>query len=249
MTTRDQLLAYCNQLLDVSAWNDYAPNGLQVEGKPGIQRVITGVTACADLIEAAVHWQADAIIVHHGFFWKNEPAVITGMKYRRIAQLIKHDINLLAYHLPLDAQPEFGNNAALSEQIGLKNILPFGSMRLSLAGDLPKPIEVSELGHRLERVLGRPPLIVGPQDKLIKRIGLCTGGAQDGIIEAVHLGLDAFISGEISERTTHIAREEGVTYFAAGHHATEREGIRRLGLKLAEHFDLDVRFVDVANPV
>lgn len=249
MTTRDQLLAYCNQLLDVSAWNDYAPNGLQVEGKPEIQRVITGVTACADLIEAAVHWQADAIIVHHGFFWKNEPAVITGMKYRRIAQLIKHDINLLAYHLPLDAQPEFGNNAALSEQIGLKNILPFGSMRLSLAGDLPKPIEVSELGHRLERVLGRPPLIVGPQDKLIKRIGLCTGGAQDGIIEAVHLGLDAFISGEISERTTHIAREEGVTYFAAGHHATEREGIRRLGLKLAEHFDLDVRFVDVANPV
>lgn len=249
MTTRDQLLAYCNQLLDVSAWNDYAPNGLQVEGKPGIQRVITGVTACADLIEAAVHWQADAIIVHHGFFWKNEPAVITGMKYRRIAQLIKHDINLLAYHLPLDAQPEFGNNAALSEQIGLKNILPFGSMRLSLAGDLPKPIEVSELGHRLERVLGRPPLIVGPQDKLIKRIGLSTGGAQDGIIEAVHLGLDAFISGEISERTTHIAREEGVTYFAAGHHATEREGIRRLGLKLAEHFDLDVRFVDVANPV
>ena len=249
MIDRRELLDYCDQLLDVAAWKDYAPNGLQVEGKPKIQRVITGVTACAELIEAAIDWNADAIIVHHGFFWKNEPPELTGMKYRRIAGLIKHDINLLAYHLPLDAQPEFGNNAALSDQLGLVNVFPFGAMRLSLAGDLANPTKAQELGETLEQILGRTPLIVGPQDKSIKRIGLCTGGAQDGIVEAVQLGLDAFISGEISERTTHIAREEGVTYFAAGHHATEREGVRRLGLKLAEHFDLDVRFVDVANPV
>jgi len=249
MIDRSELLDYCDQVLDVAAWNDYAPNGLQVEGKPKIQRVITGVTACAELIEAAIDWQADAIIVHHGFFWKNEPPALTGMKYRRIARLIKHDINLLAYHLPLDAQPEFGNNAALSEQLGLERVIPFGAMRLSLAGELPKPTEAQDLGNTLEQILGRQPLIVGPQDKPIQRIGLCTGGAQDGIVEAVQFGLDAFISGEISERTTHIAREEGITYFAAGHHATEREGVRRLGLKLAEHFGLDVRFVDIANPV
>ena len=249
MIDRSELLDYCDQLLDVAAWNDYAPNGLQVEGKPRIQRVITGVTACAELIEAAIDWQADAIIVHHGFFWKNEPQALTGMKYRRIARLIKQDINLLAYHLPLDAQPEFGNNAALSEQLGLERVIPFGAMRLSLAGELPAPTKAQELGNALEQILGRTPLIVGPADKLLQRIGLCTGGAQDGIVEAVQMGLDAFISGEISERTTHIAREEGITYFAAGHHATEREGVRRLGLQLAEHFGLVVRFVDIANPV
>jgi dinuclear metal center YbgI/SA1388 family protein len=249
MIDRSELLDYCDQLLDVAAWNDYAPNGLQVEGKPWIKRVITGVTACAELIEAAIDWQADAIIVHHGFFWKNEPQALTGMKYRRIARLIKHDINLLAYHLPLDAQPEFGNNAALSEQLGLECIVPFGAKRLSLAGELPAPVAVSHLGGTLEQLLGRTPLIVGPQDKAIQRIGLCTGGAQDGIVEAVQMGLDAFISGEISERTTHIAREEGIVYYAAGHHATEREGVRRLGLKLVEQFGLEVRFVDIANPV
>lgn len=249
MIDRRNLLDYCDQLLDVAAWKDYAPNGLQVEGKPNIQRIVTGVTACAELIDAAIDWQADAIIVHHGYFWKNEPPEITGMKYRRIARLIKHDINLLAYHLPLDAQPEFGNNAALFEQLGLMNLLPFGALRLSLAGDLPNPTDVQALGKTLERILRQTPLIVGPQDKSIKRIGLCTGGAQDAIVEAVQLGLDAFISGEISERTTHIAREEGITYFAAGHHATEREGVRRLGLKLAQRFELDVCFVDVSNPV
>lgn len=249
MIDRDVLLDYCHQLLDVGAWNDYAPNGLQVEGTPRIQRIITGVTACAKLIDAAIDWRADALIVHHGFFWKNEPPELTGMKYRRIARLIRHDINLLAYHLPLDAQPEFGNNAALSLQLGLVNVHPFGAMQLALSGDLPMPTEVMALGQTLERLLGRTPLIVGPQDKTIRRIGLCTGAAQDGIVEAAQMGLDAYVSGEISERTTHIAREEGITYFAAGHHATEREGVRRLGIKLAEAFDLEVRFVDIGNPV
>lgn len=248
MIERTVLLDYCDHLLDVPAWKDYAPNGLQIEGKPKIHRVITGVTACAQLIEAAVEWQADAIIVHHGFFWKNEPEVITGMKYRRIAALIKHDINLLAYHLPLDAHPEFGNNVALSAQLGLTDVLRFGALQLSLAGYLPDPTNAQALGKTLEQILKRTPMIVGPQNKEIKRIGLCTGGAQDGIIEAARLGLDAFISGEINERTTHIAREEGITYYAAGHHATEREGVRRLGLKLAEQFKLDVRFMDIANP-
>ncbi|MHB1229954.1 MAG: Nif3-like dinuclear metal center hexameric protein [Halothiobacillus sp.] len=242
------LLNFCHEILDSAAWQDYVPNGLQIEGKPHIQRLVTGVTASADLIDAAIAWQADAILVHHGYFWKNEPPTITGMKYRRIARLIKHDINLIAYHLPLDSQPEFGNNAALAARLGLTDIMYFGASRLGLAGYLPEPLTVTQLKQELHAHLHRVPLVVGPEDLLLHRIGLCSGGAQDYITDAAALGLDAFISGEISERTTHIAREEKITYFSAGHHATERDGVRLLGEKISQQFALDVRFIDIENP-
>jgi len=228
---------------------DYTANGLQVEGRARISHIVTGVTACQDLIDAAIDLRADAIIVHHGYFWKNEPAPIVGMKYRRIAALIKHDINLLAYHLPLDRQPEFGNNAALAARLGLNDCSLFGAQALALVGTLAQPCSVAELSRRLELALGRLPLVVGPADRSLRRIGLCTGGAQDYITEAAALGLDAFISGEISERTTHVAREEGIVYFAAGHHATERDGVRLLGERIAAQFDVSVTFVDIDNPV
>lgn len=228
---------------------DYTINGLQVEGCARISHIVTGVTACQDLIDAAIDLRADAVIVHHGYFWKNEPAPIVGMKYRRIAALIKHDINLLAYHLPLDRQPEFGNNAALAARLGLGDCSLFGAQALALVGTLAQPCSVAELSRRLELALGHRPLAVGPTDRSLRRIGLCTGGAQDYIAEAAALGLDAFISGEISERTTHVAREEGIVYFAAGHHATERDGVRLLGERIAAQFDVSVTFVDIDNPV
>lgn len=249
MVAREELLAYCETLLDCAAWADYAPNGLQVEGGARIERIVTGVTACQALIDAAIEQRADAIIVHHGYFWKNEPPTITGMKYRRIAALVKHDINLIAYHLPLDSQPEFGNNAALARRLGLQNCRLFGARQLALAGNLAEPVTAETLAERLYDALGRTPLVVGATERPIRTIGLCTGGAQDYVTDAAALGLDAFISGEISERTTHVAREEGIVYFAAGHHATERDGVRFLGERIAAQFDVDVTFVDIDNPV
>lgn len=249
MVTREALLGYCETLLDCAAWADYAPNGLQVEGCPRIERIVTGVTACQALIDAAIELRADAIIVHHGYFWKNEPSTITGMKYRRVARLIKHDINLIAYHLPLDSQPEFGNNAALARRLGVQDCQSFGSRQLALAGYLAEPVTAEILAGRIYDALGRAPLVVGATERPIRTIGLCTGGAQDYVTDAAALGLDAFISGEISERTTHVAREEGIVYFAAGHHATERDGIRLLGERIAAQFDVDVTFVDIDNPV
>lgn len=246
---RDDLIRYCDAVLNAPAWQDYAPNGLQVEGRAQIQRLVTGVTASAALIEAAAAWGADAILVHHGYFWKNENPVITGMKYRRIKQLIQKEINLIAYHLPLDDHPIYGNNAALAEGLGLMNIQRFGAQQLAWAGSLPAPCTVADLQAQLTQQLSRVPLVVGHTDRIIERVGLCSGGAQDYLTDAAALGLDAYISGEISERSTHIAREEGMAYFAAGHHATERAGVQRLGAHLAERFGIEVRYVEIDNPV
>lgn len=249
MIHRSELIAFCDSLLESPGSPDYAPNGLQVEGRAQIAHIVTGVTACQALIDAAIELRADAILVHHGYFWKNEPAPIVGMKYRRVASLIKHDINLIAYHLPLDRQPEFGNNAALADQLALHDRSLFDAQSLALAGTLPEACSVETLAAKLERCLGRVPLVVGPKDRRLIRIGLCTGGAQDYLTEAAALGLDAYISGEISERTTHVAREEGIVYFAAGHHATERDGVRLLGERIADRFGVAVTFVDIDNPV
>lgn len=244
-----EVINFCDALLNSPVWSDYVPNGLQVQGKPRINRLVTGVTASMDLIDAAIAWQADAILVHHGYFWKNESPVITGMKYRRIEKLIKNNINLIAYHLPLDGQPQFGNNAALADYLGLRDRTFFGQNQLGLAGYLPMPTSVAALGMKLNAHLHRQPLVVGPTQTVLHHIGLCTGGAQDYLVDAALLGLDAFISGEISERTTHIAREEQITYFAAGHHATERDGVRLLGEQIAQKFSIDVQFIDIENPV
>ncbi len=244
-----ELLAYCERLLEPETYRDYAPNGLQVEGRREIRRLVTGVTACQALLDEAVAAKADAILVHHGYFWKNEPAVLTGMKHRRIATLITHDINLIGYHLPLDGHDEIGNNAWLAGLLGVDVTERFGHQQLALAGRLAQSMTGRELAARLADHLDRQPLVVGPTDRPIRRLGLCTGGAQDMLGEAIELGLDAFISGEISERTTHMARESGVTYIAAGHHATETGGVRLLGERLAAEFGIEHRFVDVPNPV
>ncbi len=250
MIQLNQLVSYINQLLDIHSFKDYAPNGLQVEGKSSIQCVVTGVTASMELIEAAIKLKADAILVHHGYFWRNEPLEITGMKYQRIKALMDYDINLLGYHLPLDAHPELGNNVQLAHHLGI-NIE--GAMRmqgtdLGNIGSFPEELSLQALSNKIETALSRKPLAISAGEHPIKTVAWCTGGAQHYINDAVALGVDAYISGEISENTTHIARESGIHYFAAGHHATERYGVQALGEHLADKFNIEHHFVDCDNP-
>ncbi|MDD8057961.1 MULTISPECIES: Nif3-like dinuclear metal center hexameric protein [Shewanella] len=249
--SRQDLTAYLNTFLNVSAFKDYAPNGLQVEGKAQIRTIVTGVTACQALIEQAIAVNADAILVHHGFFWKNEPEVITGMKYRRIKALMDHDISLFGYHLPLDAHNGIGNNAQLAYQLGILSPRVCESVAQDLLwhGHLEHPVTATEFSQLLNNVLKREPLHIGDNSKLISTIAWCTGGAQDYIDQAAQMGVDAFISGEVSERTYHAAMEQGIHYFAAGHHATEQFGIKALGQHLASKFDLTHHFIDIVNPV
>ncbi|MBR9727835.1 Nif3-like dinuclear metal center hexameric protein [Shewanella intestini] len=252
MTISSKALAlYLNDFLQVGQYKDYAPNGLQVEGKAEINRIVTGVTACQGLIEKAIVLKADAILVHHGFFWKNEPEVITGMKYKRISRLIKHDINLFGYHLPLDGHETLGNNVQLAKQLGIEDveICVNVSQNLLWQGKLNSPLSGEQLTNLLTEKLAHKPLhIEGGEDK-ISTLAWCTGGAQDYIDIAAQLGVDAFISGEVSERTFHNATEQGIHYFAAGHHATERFGIQALGEHLAQKFGIEHQFVDIYNPV
>lgn len=243
---------YLNKLLDVGKFRDYAPNGLQVEGKAEVHTIVTGVTACQALLDAAVARGVDAILVHHGYFWKNEAPVLRGMKKQRIATLLRHDISLFSYHLPLDAHPELGNNAQLAK---LLNIHVEGAMDeremqgVGNFGVLPAAMTLEAFGQQVAQTLGRQPLLVAGGDHVIKRIAWCSGGAQSYIQQAIDLGVDAYLSGEISEHTVHAAREGGIHYIAAGHHATERYGIKALGEHLAATFGLEHRFIDIPNPV
>ncbi len=236
-----------NTELKIREFQDYAPNGLQVEGRPHVQRVITGVTACQALLDEAVRLEADAVIVHHGYFWKNESPVIRGMKRRRLQTLLCNDINLYGYHLPLDAHPVLGNNIQLARQMGVKVI---GEIDTLLPhGAFDQPITPAELTERLEKNLERKILHCGdnaPEE--IRTLAWCTGGGQGFIEQAAEFGVDAFVTGEVSEKTIHIAREMGLHFFAAGHHATERYGIKVLGEWLANNYGLDVTFIDVPNP-
>ncbi|YCH31708.1 type 2 GTP cyclohydrolase I [Erwinia sp. D4-22] len=236
-----------NQQLNSAAFNDYAPNGLQVEGRDEVRKIITGVTASQALLDEAVRLQADAVMVHHGYFWKNETPVIKGMKRRRLRTLLANDINLYGWHLPLDAHPHLGNNAQLAQALEItvqgevQPLVPWGELNESLSGE--------QLAQRIAHVLGRQPLHCGdnaPQQ--IRRIAWCSGGGQSFIDSAADFGMDAFITGEVSEQTIHSARENGLHFFAAGHHATERGGIRALGEWLAAHHQLDVTFIDIDNP-
>ncbi len=248
---RDELIAYCDSLLNVSAFADYAPNGLQVEGRGAVCRIVSGVTASQALIEAAIEQGADTVLVHHGYFWKNEDARVIGMKRKRLAALLRHDINLIAYHLPLDGHPELGNNAQWAKALGLADVRGFlgkPGAEIGVRGVLPKAVSGGELKRMLELILGRPVLHVPGNERPVRSLGLCSGGAQGYIGEAAEAGLDAYLTGEVSEHTVHVAREMGIHFHACGHHATERFGVRALGEHLAERFGIEHRFIDIDNP-
>ncbi|CAH1543213.1 radiation resistance protein YbgI [Vibrio owensii] len=248
-----QLEKILNEKLSPQLIKDYAPNGMQVEGKSEIKRIVTGVTASQALIDKAIELEADALLVHHGYFWKGEPEPIRGMKGKRIRSLIKSDINLYGYHLPLDIHPELGNNAELARllDIEVEGGLEGHPQSVALFGRLKQAMTGADFTNKINHVLNREPLHIAPDnaEKMIETVGWCTGGGQDFIELAAQHGLDAFISGEISERTTYTARELDIHYFSAGHHATERYGIKALGEWLAQEHGLDVTFIDIDNPV
>ncbi|MGM3183764.1 type 2 GTP cyclohydrolase I [Dickeya oryzae] len=242
-----ELESLINGFLNVAAFQDYGPNGLQVEGRGDVQRIVTGVTACQALLDAAVAQQADAVLVHHGYFWRNEPAVVRGMKRQRLKTLLANDLNLYGYHLPLDAHPQIGNNAQLAAMLDIQvlgdiePLLPYGELAQPCSGDA--------LRHKLEGVLERAVLHCGDNAPAqIRRIAWCTGGGQGFIDQTADFGVDAFITGEVSEKTIHTAREMGLHFYAAGHHATERAGIRALGEWLTAQHGFDVTFIDIPNP-
>lgn len=238
-----------SQKLESYSIKDYVPNGLQIEGKSEVKKILTGVTASLELIDVAIEQGVDAILVHHGYFWKSETPVIKGMKYERIKRLIENGINLYAYHLPLDLHPELGNNAQLAKMWNIRNIAPISEYQpLVLTGDLPKGMDIVTFAKMIEQTLNRQPFVEATGPKVIKRIAWCSG-PQDYLEEAANAGFDAFITGEVSERTIYIARELGIHFIAAGHHATERDGVKALGKWLAEEYSLDVSFIDINNPI
>jgi dinuclear metal center YbgI/SA1388 family protein len=247
MISCSNLVKHCNELLNVTQFKDYCPNGLQIEGSGSIANLVSGVSANQALIDVAIEQHADALLVHHGFFWKGENPVISGIKKQRIQALLVNNINLIAYHLPLDAHKTLGNNILLAEQLGLNEIDYFSVNEIAIIGSVASQTGV-EFKQRLTTTLSREPLHV-PVERPIHRVALCTGAAQNYIEQAIEQGADAFVSGEISENTWHIAKENNVHYFAAGHHATERYGVRALGDYLAQKFTIKHQFIDIINPV
>ena len=242
-----ELVPYLDEVLNVSAFKDYGPNGLQVEGKPEIKRIASGVTASLDLIEAAIEYQCDALLVHHGLFWRGQDGRLIGWLAQRVRRLMAHNINLFAYHLPLDAHDQWGNNAVWGQAMGLQADKRFGEqglgfMAASAETDLPT------LLTKLELTLGRTPIGVAGDGRPLKRVAWCSGGAQGYFESAIAAGADVFLTGEISEPQAHLARETGVAFVACGHHATERYGARALGEHLAQHFELTHQFIDINNP-
>ena len=247
-----QLTATFDRILEPARFRDYAPNGLQVEGRQQVKRLVSGVTACQALVDAAIDAGADAILVHHGYFWRGEAPVLTGMKRRRIAALLDADISLFGYHLPLDAHPELGNNAMLAARLGIRSegpLHPGDASAVGNVGSLAAATPMSEFLETVTHTLKRTPLHVGDATRKVQRIAWCTGGAQGYIEAAVAAGADLYLTGEASEQTVHVAREEGIEFVAAGHHATERYGVQALGEAVAEELGLEHRFIDIDNPV
>ena len=249
MPSLGEIIDYCDTRLNISAFDDYCPNGLQVEAGWEVRRIVTGVTASLALVEAARNAQADLLLVHHGYFWKGEPQVLTGMKGRRVRELFAAGLSMAAYHLPLDAHPELGNNARLGELLGFPGGAPVNADGLLWGCELPQALEAGHLQARLEELTGREPLLLSGGSHSIRRVAWCTGGAQSWLDKAADLGFDAYITGEASEASYHIARERNIHFLAAGHHATERYGIQALGEELSRHFGVEHRFVDQPNPV
>ncbi len=246
-----QLESRLNELLRPERFSDYCPNGLQVEGSHSVNKIVSGVTACQALIDAAIEQDADMLLVHHGYFWRGEDQALTGMKRRRVQSLLNHQINLFAYHLPLDVHPEFGNNVQLARllEIEVEGVLDERSSNpLVFHGRLKRPMSHAEFCAHLAANLGRNPVAVAGRTATIESIAWCTGAAQNYIDYAVTGGVDAYLTGEISEPSAHIARETGLHFFSAGHHATERYGVQALGKLLADEFHIPHQFVDIDNP-
>ena len=248
MTSRDELESYLKSLLEVDRFKDYGPNGLQVEGKPEIHKLVSGVTASKALIEAAIAERADALLVHHGLFWRGHDGRLNGWLKARVALLIEHGINLYAYHLPLDAHPEHGNNAQFGARLKLAIDGRFGDQDLGFLGRSAQPLTAAALAALIQFRLGRAPLMVEGDGRPIQRLAWCTGGAQTYFEGAIAAGADAFLTGEISEQQTHLARETGVAFYACGHHASERYGAPAVGSHVAQLFGLEHRFIDIDNP-
>jgi dinuclear metal center YbgI/SA1388 family protein len=246
---REELNRYLDGLLEISRFQDYCPNGLQVEGRAAIRRIVSGVTASLDLIQAALDEKADAILVHHGYFWKGDDPRLTGTRRARVALLLAHELNLFAYHLPLDAHAELGNNAQLAKRLGLAESARFADQQVGFFGRLDTPMRLDAFAAHVNQRLGREPLVIGDAAREVRNIAWCTGAAQGFFEEAIGLGPDAYLCGEISEQQVHLARETGVAFIAAGHHATEKYGVQALGAHLAERFGLEHKFIDIANPV
>ena len=245
----EELVRYLDELLASARFKDYCPNGLQVEGAADVRRIVAGVTANQALIDVAIEEGADTVLVHHGWFWRGEDSRVIGFRKARLQALLRHDINLVAYHLPLDGQPELGNNARLAALFDWRIEGRYGEQEIGFFGEAMRPQSLSALSDEVSAALHRPPLVVGDGNRRIERVAWCSGGGQSYFEQATFLGVDAFLSGEISEHSVHLARETGVAYIAAGHHATERLGIRALAEHLAKNLELECRFVDIDNPV
>ena len=246
--SRRTILDWCDETLQTHLFKDYAPNGLQVEGRSSIRKIVTAVTASRAACDYAASQQADMLLVHHGMFWKNEPATITGWKKDRIATLLKHEINMAGYHLPLDAHPEIGNNARLAAVMGWTLEQQFDEQNLLNKGRLNTPKTLRELNAELRQKLGRQPVCAGDETRIIENIVWCTGGAQGYFQTAIDQGADAYITGEISEAQFHLANETGTAFISAGHHATERYGIQALGAAISAEFGIETVFFDEQNP-
>jgi dinuclear metal center YbgI/SA1388 family protein len=246
---RTELDSYLQEYLEVAKFRDYCPNGLQVEGRDSVVRLVTGVTASIALLEAAIEAGADAVLVHHGYFWRGEDARIVGTRRRRIGLLIDNDINLYAFHLPLDAHHEVGNNAMLGRVLGLEIAGRFGEQDLGVFGDLDQGVTLAELARTIAERLHREPLVLGDPLRTVRRVAWCTGGAQGYFEDAVRVRADVYLTGEVSEHNFHLARESGAAFIAAGHHATERYGVQALGAHLTSRFGIEHQFVDIPNPV
>lgn len=251
---RDDLAAYLDVYLDAARDRDYGPNGLQIEGRDEVKRIITAVSACEALSLRAKEAGADVVLVHHGLYWDGQPALLKGLMLRRVRPLLEGEISLFAYHLPLDRHAELGNNILAARAFGLAEISSFAPHRgleIGFRGRFPEPLGIAELARKCAAVYGQQPLVLGPGEagRKVASLGIVSGGAQRDFYAAIDAGCDAFITGEVSEWVTNVAREAGVHYLAAGHYATETPGIRALGEHLAEKFGLEASFVDLPNPV
>ena len=244
---RNELAAYLDGLLEAGRFRDYCPNGLQVEGRAEVRRIVCGVTASQALLESALAADADAVLVHHGWFWRGEDGRVTGIRRARLKTLLENDLSLLAYHLPLDAHAELGNNARWGRLMGWRIDGRFAEQDVGFLGGTEGTAE--EIADKLALKLGRLPLLVGDAARPVKRIAWCSGGAQGYFEQAIAAGADLYVSGEISEQTVHLANESGVPYIAAGHHASERYGVQAVGAHLAERFGIECRYIELDNPV